>query len=117
MAVYKATLVTCGWGGVVFEVACYFGRRSEVKDRKTPQKVNFDGLQTDRPTELVLVVCMQLKNEALKKMRHMMEKMQAVRLKDNKTYCGIIIKADRALSLEPDLDYPKRDQWCSLLHS
>ena len=51
MAVYMATLVTCGWGGVVFEVACYFGRRSEVKDRKTPQKVNFDGLQTDGPTE------------------------------------------------------------------
>ena len=27
MAVYKATLVTWGWGGVVFEVACNFGRR------------------------------------------------------------------------------------------
>ena len=51
MAVYKATLVTCGWGGVVFEVACYFGSRSEVKDRKTPQKVNFDELQTDGQSE------------------------------------------------------------------
>ena len=51
MAVYMATLVTCGLGGVVFEVACYFGRRSEIKDRKNPQKVNCDGLQTNGRTE------------------------------------------------------------------
>ena len=34
-----------------------------------------------------------------------------------KAITGSLSKEMERLSLEPDLDYPNRDQWCSLLHS
>ena len=47
---YTATLVVCGWAGVVFEVTWSLGQEVEAKDRKTPKKIRTDG-RTDGPTK------------------------------------------------------------------